>query len=215
VLAAISTVSGKVVAVSQYSDFAQKLLNYCNLKVDLTNFKCIIGALRKALQWDGPMFIAVDELAMAVDTSPAKVHRAVSDVCVNLLDAADPLRISDAEKKLPLSATIELGVYERYVCASVYDAVDTVHLATGSARPIISQPMPLLGVRHLASSLTTWIGCSRDKGGLELPSEYIKIFGPRRGGGKELTTRQLLFLIHLSLSSGNPRAGKVYARAQK
>jgi hypothetical protein len=205
VLAATLRDSGEVVAVPHYGKFAKTLLSFCDLDNDESNFECIVGALRKALQWDGPMFIAIDELARAVDTTRFNVRDVVSAVCVRLLDNAKPLRISDAEKKLPLSATDKLGVYERYVCASVYDAVDTVHLATGSARPIISQPMPLLGVRQLASSLTTWIECSSDKGDLELPSEYIEVFGPRRVGD-HLTARQLLFLIHLSLASGNPRA---------
>jgi hypothetical protein len=70
------------------------------------------------------MFIAIDELAKAVDTSrPSKavlprftITGFLGTVCGGLLDAAKLLRISDAERNLPMSATQTLGVYERYVC---------------------------------------------------------------------------------------------------
>jgi hypothetical protein len=176
----------------QYDIFAQDLLNYCNTD-DMSNFGNIIGALRKVLKWDGPMFIAIDEFAKAAAESQIGVVGCLTLVCTKLLDDA---------KTLPISA--QHDVYERYICASVYDAVDTVQLATASKRPIISQAMPLLGVRHLAASLTAWVKKHR-VGRRRLPREYTNILGSKRAKLGPLSTRQLLFLIHLSLSSGNPR----------
>jgi hypothetical protein len=189
--------------VPHYSLFALRLLHLCDLRADMSNFTCIIGALRKVLKWDGPMFIAIDGFSRAARDNrrytdgghtELTVTDCLRDLCADLLDAAQTLAISPKH-----GAPV---VYERYISVNVRDAGDIAQLATTSRRPIIFQATPLLGLRHLSAAPNAWRHSEHRHAP---PAEYTDLLQPQRACRGPVSPRQLLFLIHLSLASGNRR----------
>ncbi|CUG88876.1 multi-copy leucine-rich repeat protein, putative [Bodo saltans] len=171
-----------------YEDFAKRVAPHCDKGSDENNFKLIVKALQSALDWKGPMFIAIDEFRNAyVNRTTDERRKGLSRVCRVLLDNALPILTA------PKLAHV---VYASYIAVSVYDAVDTVALATVSNRKLIAQAMPTLSVRDIAQ-LTNYPE-SLDKTYIEILGEQRTKVGPHR-------PHQLLFLLHMALSTGTPR----------
>ncbi|CUG89102.1 multi-copy leucine-rich repeat protein, putative [Bodo saltans] len=172
-----------------YRDFATRVAPYCDKSSDVNNFNSVVKALRSKLGWEGPMFIAIDEFRNAYGSRNSEERReGLSSVCEILLDGALPL--------LPPSPKLDHIVYKSYIAVSVYDAVDTLKLATISNRKLIAQAMPNLSVRDIAQ--LKFYPDSLDK-------SYIEILGEKRTKIGPLRPHQLLFLLHMALSTGTPR----------
>ena len=87
-------------------------------------------------------------------------------------------------------------VYSRYVAVSVLHAEDTVELSKISKRPLIAQPMPLLSAHDVVQ-----LGNHPSL----MPASYVAILGDLRMKAGGLRPHQLLFLLHVALSTGSPR----------
>ncbi|CUI14240.1 multi-copy leucine-rich repeat protein, putative [Bodo saltans] len=177
---------------SAFQTFARNVAKYCDLDQDYKNFEYIVGALRKQLDWEGPMFVAIDEFL--VPYFKTKYQRQLSNglktICEDMLDDARPLLVTPG---------VEHTVYSRYVAVSVYHAVDTVRLSTMSGRPLIAQPMPLLSARDVAQLANHRFSDDLHR------SSYIEILGNQRTNVCELRPHQLIILLHIALSTGAPR----------
>ncbi|CUG87705.1 multi-copy leucine-rich repeat protein, putative [Bodo saltans] len=173
-----------------FVEFAVKIAAHCK-QSDHKNFDCIIGSLRRVLQWKGPMFIAIDEFKMPFENRPPQERiDGLESVCRYLLDQASKL------------FTNAPAVYTSYIAVSVYDAVDTVRLSMGSKRQLIAQAMPHLSVRDVALLASVGDGAIAKP---YLAKSYLDILGQRRKHIGPLRPHQLLFLLHMALSSGTSR----------
>ncbi|CUF17463.1 multi-copy leucine-rich repeat protein, putative [Bodo saltans] len=171
-----------------YQDFTEKIEPHCDKNSDRNNFNSIIKALRNELDWEGPMFIAIDEFRKPYEgRAYGERRKGLSRMCAFLLDNALPL--------LPLPMPGHT-VYTSYIAVSVYDAVDTVQLATDSDRKLIAQAMPSLSVRDIAQ-LKNYPESLHDT--------YLQILDERRKVIGRLRPHQILFLLHMALSTGTPR----------
>ncbi|CUG57291.1 multi-copy leucine-rich repeat protein, putative, partial [Bodo saltans] len=180
-----------------YTAFAKEIAPYCDWTSDGNNFDCIVRAMRNVLEWEGPMFIAIDEfkLPFRVRTLQECIE-GLGTVCKHLLDDAKPL--------FRKTLTVKHTVYESYIAVSVYDAVDTIRLSTSSQRRLIAQAMPNVSVRDVAQLVYVERQFSK------LHQSYLDVLGNKREVIGRLRPHQLLFLLHVALSTGTPRVMNEY-----
>ncbi|CUG87910.1 multi-copy leucine-rich repeat protein, putative [Bodo saltans] len=166
-----------------YQTFVAEVLAACNRRWDEENFRGIVAALRAVLEWDGPMFIAVDDFKRAYGQELSSIVAGLQ--CRALLVS---------EKTLPISSGARPPVYESYAAVSAHSAVDAFIAAAEFERELIMQPMLMLGVRDIATLLShyaaTW-----------LPNQYNKLFD-RASGLRMLSIAQVVFLVNISLCAG-------------
>ncbi|CUG91401.1 multi-copy leucine-rich repeat protein, putative [Bodo saltans] len=161
-----------------YGTFAKMVAKCCNLENDKANFECIVDALRSIWKWDGPMFVAIDEFERPFKRLPLEqFHNGLSDVCHGLLDQSREPFMTPSHK-----------VFSHYVAVSMYTPLSAMDFSTISGRPLIVQPMSLLGVRDLKHH-----------------KSYLDIFGKDRKDLGRLRPHQLLCLLHIVLCTGVPR----------
>lgn len=114
-----------------YCAFAANMTKYFSLESDQTNFHCIVDALRAAWKWEGPMFVAIDELQKLLkNLSVQQLHNGLSNVCNGLLDHS---------KDLMVTPRVPHKVFSHYLAVSVYTAADAMDFSRISGRPLIVQ----------------------------------------------------------------------------
>ncbi|CUI14983.1 multi-copy leucine-rich repeat protein, putative, partial [Bodo saltans] len=164
-----------------YRKFSRIIASQCDMTSDKDNFDRIIGALRRVLQWEGPMFIAIDEFKVPFAfRTPQECNDGLEKVCKHVLDDALPIL------KTP---TVTHTVYASYFAVSL---LDTIRFSMYSNRRLIGQAMPIIGVRDVAQLVNV--------GKVE---PHREILGKRTKLGP-LRPHQLLFLLHMALSTGTP-----------
>ncbi|CUF17117.1 multi-copy leucine-rich repeat protein, putative [Bodo saltans] len=155
-----------------YKKFSRMIASQCDMTSDKDNFDRIIGALRRVLQWEGPMFIAIDEFKVPFAArTPQECNVGLEKVCKHLLD--------DAKVLLEKTPAVKHAVYASYIAVSMNDALYTVQFSKYSKRRLIAQTMPIIGLRDVAHLVND-------------------------GNSGPLRPHQLLFLLHMALSTGTP-----------
>ncbi|CUG88001.1 multi-copy leucine-rich repeat protein, putative [Bodo saltans] len=172
-----------------YSYFVDKMIDKCDMTNDKGNFDSIVAALRQVLKWEGPMFIAVDSFLRAFDYKAPAIATGFSTVCRELLDESPVLPISSSEETGPV-------IYERYLAISSFYPVHAVDFAAKANRRLIMQPTALLDLCDISRAFAHGTAV------INVPPQYATLFASGHVG---LTNEQLLFLIHLALSTGLPQ----------
>ncbi|CUI15132.1 multi-copy leucine-rich repeat protein, putative [Bodo saltans] len=173
---------------ASYEEFATEVLTACHYRWDEETFRGIIAALRAVLGWDGPMFIAVDDFKEAYMHQLERINVELRRVCGALL-------VNDEVLPLNCVGNSRLKIYESYLAVSACSAVDLV--AAGRNRDVIIQPMPMFDMQDLDTQFT------HDAAG-QLPFQCAAHLSDQET--YRLSNEHLLFLIHVSLCAGRPRA---------
>jgi exonuclease VII small subunit len=108
-----------------------------------------ITLLREAMDWQGPLFLAIDEVKkafMRFDSSEEiqTAAEGLSQYCSDVLDAR-------TEISCHLSYTACPRIFSLYTSVSVYDALSITKMSTGSGRPVIGQPTVALNLFDLSA----------------------------------------------------------------
>ncbi|CUE65438.1 multi-copy leucine-rich repeat protein, putative [Bodo saltans] len=175
-----------------YKDFANIMINACDMTDDKINFDIIVAALRQVLKWEGPMFIAVDGFLRAFEYEAPAVAAGLSTVCRRLLDESPLLLVSPtSEKEGPV-------IYERYLAISSFYPAHAVDFAAKTNRRLIMQPTALLDLRDITRAFANGMQI------VKMPPQYSTLFSCGHVG---LTNEQLLFLIYVAMFNVLP--GKI------
>ncbi|CUI15136.1 multi-copy leucine-rich repeat protein, putative [Bodo saltans] len=171
---------------ASYEEFATEVLTACHYRWDAETFRGIVAALRTVLAWDGPMFVAVDDFKEAYMHHLERINVELSGLCRALL-------VNDDLLPLSCVGNSRIKIYESYLAVSASSASDLV--AAGRNRYLIMQPMPMFDMQDMYTQFTNDVGM--------LLSQYASLPDYE---AYRLINEQLLFVIHVALCAGRPRA---------